>query len=437
MRIKLSNINKISTADIKLDGLSVIVGENSTGKSTVGRVLFSTVKALANTTSNDERRKTEQIEKHISSLYKRLAASISYTKTKEMEDLFPRLIFTFINELDSTISLDEFINRRVAFIDNLEIAPRQKSLMKQDLENIRLCKKDNANIEARLSAEMQYLIESEFLNKICANDEDIAEVSFAMYDNNPSLRYNISKENRIIDIECIDNGDFFQDATYIESPLYLHMQNALRRTYTYREIENARMSFNAMIPLHIKDIVDKMEILRYSNGINNNCDVHLDEIVGGGFEYDKNRHTIEFKQDGHSYSPINVASGIKSFGILQILLDGNLINENRILIWDEPENHLHPQWQIELAKVLVQLADAGIPILISTHSPYFLQAIRFFSAGYPIEKYVNYYLAENIDNRKSIITDISEDLNRAFLQLARPLNDIMNVDAERIKNNKG
>ena len=80
--------------------------------------------------------------------------------------------------------------------------------------------------------------------------------------------------------------------------------------------------------------------------------------------------------------PINVASGIKSFGALQLLLDGYCISNNRPLIWDEPENHLHPHWQVEFAKVIVQIVNSGIPVMISTHSPYFLQAVRYYSAMY-------------------------------------------------------
>ena len=36
MRLYLKNVGKVSEADIKLDGITVIAGENNTGKSTVG-----------------------------------------------------------------------------------------------------------------------------------------------------------------------------------------------------------------------------------------------------------------------------------------------------------------------------------------------------------------------------------------------------------------
>ena len=40
MRLEIQNINKIKEADFALNGLTVIVGENDMGKSTIGSILF-------------------------------------------------------------------------------------------------------------------------------------------------------------------------------------------------------------------------------------------------------------------------------------------------------------------------------------------------------------------------------------------------------------
>ncbi|MBW5410795.1 ATP-binding protein, partial [Brachyspira hampsonii] len=41
MKLKISNFAKIEEANIKIDGITVICGDNDTGKSTVGKILFS------------------------------------------------------------------------------------------------------------------------------------------------------------------------------------------------------------------------------------------------------------------------------------------------------------------------------------------------------------------------------------------------------------
>ena len=46
MRLQLKNIGIVNDADIKIDGLTVIAGENDSGKSTVGKVLCTLIKSL-------------------------------------------------------------------------------------------------------------------------------------------------------------------------------------------------------------------------------------------------------------------------------------------------------------------------------------------------------------------------------------------------------
>ncbi len=436
MRLEIENINKIKKATIQMNGLTVIVGENSTGKSTVGRILFSTIKALANTINTDEKSKEFQLRKIIHSMFLRLKnlESINFNDA-EVKSLFQVLTpEAFWKDLNQTENIDNFIAERIDFIDKLNIPPRQKELIKEDLSNVKYMMVEN--IEARLSLEIRSLIESEFLNKVCSNKSDSGTVKFIADDISSYLTYNVKKNNNDVEIRSYSMGnDFFRDVTYIESPLYLHMHDVLKRAVVYRESMQSRNSLFSMIPLHIKDCADKMDYLKYSFPLNNET-IELSDIINGKFHYDEHSRSIVFADNNGEYFPINVASGIKSFGVLQILLDGGLIGPNKILIWDEPENHLHPQWQIEFAKVFVLLAKSGIPILVSTHSPYFLQAIRFYSVKYSIDDYVNMYLADIKDDGMAMIDDVTDDLSPVFMKLAAPLNDIMNVDSQRKKTTK-
>jgi predicted ATPase len=46
MRLQIQNIGKIKYANLKLDGITVIAGNNNTGKSTVGKTVFALFNAL-------------------------------------------------------------------------------------------------------------------------------------------------------------------------------------------------------------------------------------------------------------------------------------------------------------------------------------------------------------------------------------------------------
>lgn len=144
------------------------------------------------------------------------------------------------------------------------------------------------------------------------------------------------------------------------------------------------------------------------------------------------QNQLSFNQNGHVVPPISVASGIKSFGVLQRLIQTDSVSTFKMLIWDEPEIHLHPEWQIVFCKLIIDLVAKGIPIVISSHSPYFVQALRYFASAKGIEKDVKYYMAEESNETMlSTVKDVTNDLNRVFTLLAAPLRGIMNVDAVR------
>ena len=62
------------------------------------------------------------------------------------------------------------------------------------------------------------------------------------------------------------------------------------------------------------------------------------------------------------------AEGFKKIGILWQLLMNETITENTILLWDEPEANLNPEFLPVIADCLLSLSRQHVQILISTHS---------------------------------------------------------------------
>lgn len=433
MKLTIKNINKVKSASIKLDGLTVIAGANSSGKSTVGKLLFSMVKAQANAEFLKNQSKEKKLRKSVEKLYKRANGCFSRLGDKKVADVFPLPISNVVDtllEADNEKASNEILDRMKDWINTTEITPRMKSLFMQDIDNVRIALGDNK--AADIASEAREFIESEFMNKICSHGTSDSEASLE-YDNPLEWLQLKFKDDRICQVN-VNEAEHLRDATYVESPLYLHILDTLLYAATYQEYQRRpQMSFRGMVPIHIKDLASKISSLQLMPNTSELSEKYgLTDIMSGRFVFDDTK-ALKFvdEKTNNSLSPINIASGIKSFGLVQILLETHVIGNDKILIWDEPENHLHPKWQVAFAEVLVRLAHSGIPIVISTHSPYFVQGVRYFSAKYSLEQYTNFYLAEEDEDGLSVLNDVTSDLNQIFSKLAAPLRDIMNVDEAR------
>ncbi|MEL6849164.1 MAG: AAA family ATPase, partial [Bacteroidota bacterium] len=63
----------------------------------------------------------------------------------------------------------------------------------------------------------------------------------------------------------------------------------------------------------------------------------------------------------------------------------SFLGENLILILDEPEAHLHPLAQRWLSRIINKMAEDGLQIVITTHSPYFVN-LNYFDGIYLVRK---------------------------------------------------
>ncbi len=101
----------------------------------------------------------------------------------------------------------------------------------------------------------------------------------------------------------------------------------------------------------------------------------LYDINGGKIEIDDEDKVIYRLSDGEPL-PINAAaSSIKELAPLYVLLDKYPASHLSIL-FEEPEAHLHPQKQVDIADFVVRAINEGSHMQITTHSDYFLRRLN-------------------------------------------------------------
>lgn len=160
---------------------------------------------------------------------------------------------------------------------------------------------------------------------------------------------------------------------------------------------------------------------------------NLESVMGGKAEF-LQKIGLEFK-DKYIEDPIhavNVSTGLKSLALLEYALRIGAIESGDILILDEPEINLHPEWQVEYAKALVELQKSfQLKILITSHSPYFMRAIECFADIHDSMDNLNVYrMIRSNDRSETVVENLSYSeygMTDLYDQLSAPLETLDNL----------
>ena len=172
---------------------------------------------------------------------------------------------------------------------------------------------------------------AEFDSRILLDGED--EGFIGLYEQNIKLIEVKIFKNKI---HLVNNVEpiVLEDATFIETPLILNNHDLLIRSKSAFNLKTNSISFR--IPyttFHTKDLFDKLIEPPFGDlfdtNINKLVERKLREVVNGEIIYDNREKDFIFKKDQGSSVPIrNTASGIKVFGILQLLSSNDFINKS-------------------------------------------------------------------------------------------------------------
>ncbi|MCD8416521.1 AAA family ATPase [Tenacibaculum finnmarkense genomovar finnmarkense] len=406
MRLRVQNIGIIDTADINIDGITVITGKNDSGKSTVGKVLYSIIRALNNDDSSFNEEKFHFIDAKIDEIFNILARA-KYSNKNDSLTISDIIKFFFENKMNKfkkdydDVFLDLFlikVNEKIQKISNLSL---KETILKinQEIES-----KKNISIDSTqfLNFELTEYFKLEFGNQI--SNFFLDKKSFAEINTNIDTSLFAINDNKV-SLEKKPRNFPYKNVLFIESPLFL---NKKRADFSFNSLRDKRN--------HLNYSINKKEISKDIFSDNSDKTQHLkkliQEVIGGDFSYNE-KDEIIFNKNGHNFSLNNVATGLKTFGAIQLLIDNGSLNTDTLLIIDEPEVHLHPTWQVKFAEILVRLSkEFAIPMILTSHSPYFIEALEAYSIKYHFEDSTDFYFAQKDEKGESSkIININNNLN--------------------------
>ena len=88
MKISIDGIGKIHNSSVSVNGLTVISGENDTGKSTVGKTLFSIIQAFTTFPYILAKQSRERFQRDFERLYYEIRRYIDVSDNKDIRTFF-------------------------------------------------------------------------------------------------------------------------------------------------------------------------------------------------------------------------------------------------------------------------------------------------------------------------------------------------------------
>lgn len=437
MKLVLKNIGKIESAAVDINGITVIAGENDTGKSTVGRTLFAMFRAFYNIQEEIQRERQGSVRRLISSwshglispagLYE-LMKYIQGENTLSVEEI-QKAILKSIREQD----IDESVVHEIVDVETegtVKFFPGEfknvSVLPEDDVSKLAERIKEALDIpqDAILDSVVKRALFAEFNNQICnIYSNDLSEIRLQIQEKTITV---IASPENVISVQ--NPQELYTSAVYLDDPFILDEVYG-----DFRYVSRSRSSFIYTHRGHLIDLLrneDEEDLLhtiltekRFKtiyDKVNSVCGGEVAHVGAAGFSY-------KTAYSDQEINAKNLSTGLKTFYILKRLLMNGSIQENGTIILDEPEIHLHPEWQILFAELIVLLhKEFHMHILLNTHSPYFLRAIETFAAKHKVDDQCKYYLSERAD-MGACISDVTGCVDKIYAKLAQPLQEIENL----------
>ncbi len=430
MRLRFQNIGIIEEAEIEVNGITLIAGQNDSGKSTVGKILYALVRGM----NIDEGRLKLSMFDYIVDKIKETVSLLLRQKSSNNKDEIIRkeLISKFLENKDSLFSLN-FQN-----LDNTENLHIDIEKLKKLYENY-----SNESIRNQIQKFSDDIIN---LGVITSNSIEVLKLELQVYFENEldfQIQNKFNKNPSFLEIDDFNlkkitfdetfifegfdkTTTIYKDVIFFESPVHLNY----RQNYNEKDI----MLRDKNIYLNSKITQPKKEQNIFSNKNVQIKKFHekISKVVNGEFLFNS-KNEIVYKKGGIDFNFRNIATGIKTFGAIQLLLEKNQLNSNTLLIIDEPEVHLHPTWQVKFAEILVILSkEFAIPMVLTSHSPYFIEALEAYTKKYKYEDSTNFYFAEKNENGlTSKIVNVNGTLSKIYSSISEASYKLREIEDDK------
>ena len=416
IRVRLENIGILQEADIMLNGLTVISGFNNTGKSTVGKTLFSIFHGVQSYKLDYPKAAVQYLARD----FRELLVATAENNNARYDINFRKSPYR--TALDYSIEgIEGYITQDFSYVpdEKKQFVQERVSRLKERLQQI---KSPEFEFEVLTSTVMDTFRKELGRNpKNVFADESINGSVQIFHNDGKEKLLSLTNNNLVLyenGFKQLQSNPLFPEVNYIETPFLIDEMDRFHDIINFRTpsvtSHKEAMLYKLVAPKSDEDVIEASLRKKRMEAMNG----EIAKVLPGSIEY---RNHFVYQCDGYEFDLSTLATGMKSYAMLQLLLQNGYLPEEALLIIDEPEIHLHPAWQLLYAEMLVLMVKKLlIYLVIATHSPYFLQALNIFQEKHGLGDKVHFYLAES-QATGAVISNIDGNLEKSYNLMAEPI----------------
>ncbi len=386
MKATFKNIGPIKDAELELGDLTIIAGENNTGKTYLAYTLYGFLKSLGELRYDLQRKLkgndtlSEKVEEIARQIKKTKKANVNFSP-KEYNDL-KNFVDKHLSSVFSSRLLHEIFSSPKDEFKDAKFHPNSyhenSTVSSGDLVGLHTEEGHFFDVEYTFK-DAKLMIEIDNPSDIDVPTSNFGWVVYWLFENEALKDYPVPF---ILSAERFGISLFYKELDFTKNRLV----EGLQRMSDKKESDSLFL-LEKQSARYAQPIKDNIDFTRALSGIQKNkSEIKTDKLhsveamMDGSYKAanDEVRFISKRKGEGDNRFdiPLHLASSsARGVSDLYFYLKHEA-RKGQLLIIDEPESHLSPANQILMARLLVFCVNSGLKVLITTHSDYLIKEIN-------------------------------------------------------------
>ena len=387
MRYAVRNFGPIENVDITLRPLTIICGKNNTGKSYVAYSLYALLDYLRSRSSNifDDKNRVEEFLNT-----GELRVNLLDTLIRYQKEYFDQVKDYFYERMPEVLHLEDAVRKGMAF--EFELSTSDKEVLQEAIFATEFDR--SVSISADYSLKVIKHKSQSIVR--CILEPTPGQQRF---DNNKFLpapgrimrsvmpRINGLMRTFLLDyfiITCERTGvnTFRQELNLLRDFVYNSDGEDSQKFFNFRK-ESGFRGYSMPVARELEFALQLSSNIKISYLPENELSemiAFFEKMAGGSFQLDDcQANTVKYLPNGidseDSITMTESSSSVRALSELFFYIKTKAC-VGQILMIDEPELNLHPTAQRMMARLFVRLVNAGVTLLITTHSEYIIREIN-------------------------------------------------------------